>query len=189
MTEFDALIAGLSHPAVIWELALLAFALGVAYAGCRLAGRQAEADSVWFGRSIVDGVLFPLLSLVLVVGCALGMALLLGRGHAVLLHKVAVPVLLSLAGIRLLARVLTVVFPSSGSARLVEQLFSWVAWLGVVAWITGLWPEVANSLDAIHLSFGKSKLSLLNLGEGLLSAGLVLVLSLWLSAVLERLER
>lgn len=186
MTEFDALIAGLSHPAVLWELAVLALAMGLAYASCRLAGRQAGSDSVWFGRSIVDGVLFPLLSLALVAASALGMALLLGRGHVVLLHKVAVPVLLSLAGIRLLARVLTVVFPSSGSARLVEQLFSWVAWLVVVAWITGLWPEVASSLDAIHLTFGKSKVSLLNLGEGLLSAGLVLLLALWLSAVLER---
>jgi small-conductance mechanosensitive channel len=103
-----------------------------------------------------------------------------------LLFKVAIPILLSLVGIRLLARVLTLVFPASGSARLVERLFSWVVWLVAVTWITGLWPAVAAEFDAIHLSFGKSKVSLLSLGEGLLSAGVVLVLALWVSAVLER---
>ncbi len=186
MTEFDALLEGLSHPTVLWEAGVLVLALALAYAACSLAGRRAGAESVWFGRSIVDGLLFPVLSLALVYAGALALGVSFGRGHAVLLHKVAVPVLLSLAGIRLLARVLTVVFPAWRGARLIEQVFSWVAWLVVVAWITGLWPAVADALDAIHLPFGKSKLSLLSLGEGLLSAGLVLVLALWLSAVLER---
>jgi small-conductance mechanosensitive channel len=182
MTEFDALIDGLSQPAVLWEVGVVLSSLALAYGLCWFAGRRSEPDSVWFGRGIVDGLLFPVLSLLLVYGGALA----LGHGKAVLLFKVAIPVLLSLAGLRLIARVLTVVFPASGAARLVERLFSWVVWLCAVAWITGLWPPVAEELDAIHLSFGKSKVSLLNLGEGLLSSGLVLVLALWVSAVLER---
>lgn len=182
MTDFDALIQALSRPEILRELGVLGLALGLAYGLCRLAGRRAEPDSVWFGRGIVDGLLFPVLSLALVFGSALAM----GQGRAMLLFKVAIPILLSLAGIRLLARVLTLVFPASGSARLVERLFSWVVWLVAVTWITGLWPAVAAEFDSIHLSFGKSKVSLLNLGEGLLSAGVVLVLALWVSAVLER---
>ena len=182
MTDFDALIQALSRPEILRELGVLALALGLAYGLCRLAGRRAEPDSVWFGRGIVDGLLFPVLSLALVFGGALAM----GQGRATLLLKVAIPILLSLAGIRLLARVLTLVFPASGSARLVERLFSWLVWLLAVAWITGLWPAIAQEFDAIYLSFGKSKVSLLNLGEGLLSAGVVLVLALWVSAVLER---
>ncbi len=182
MDNLDALLAGLSAPGVAWEALVLVAALAVAYGTCRWAGRNHAEGSVWFGRGIVDGLLFPLLAL----GLVYGGELVLARSHGVALLKIAVPVLMSLAGIRFLARVLTVVFPQSGGARLVERLFSWVAWLAAVAWITGLWPTVTAELDAIRFTFGKSKVSLLNLMEGAVSAGVVLVLALWVSAVLER---
>ena len=96
------------------------------------------------------------------------------------------PVLISLAGIRFLARVLTVVFPRSGMARLIERLFSWLAWIAAVLWILGLLQPVMEQMEAIHFAFGKSKVSLLNIVEGVLSSGVVLVVTLWISAVLER---
>jgi small-conductance mechanosensitive channel len=40
-------------------------------------------------------------------------------------------------------------------------------------------------MEKIHLSFGRTKLDLRTLFEGILSSGLVLVLSLWLSAAIE----
>jgi small-conductance mechanosensitive channel len=102
------------------------------------------------------------------------------------LLKVAVAVLVALAGIRFLARVLAAVFPDSAMARLVERLFSWLAWIAAVLWIVGLLPAVMEEMDAIHFVFGKSKISLLSLVQGLLSSGVVLVLALWISSVLER---
>lgn len=182
MNELRNLLEGLSRPTVMWEAAVLVASLMLAFVACRLLGRGHGRESVWFGRGIVDGLLFPLAALALIYAGSH----VLARTQAVALLKIAIPVLVSLAGIRLLARVLTIVFPASGGARLVERVFSWVAWLIAVAWITGLWPPIAAELDALHLNFGKSRISLLELGQGVLSAGVVLVLALWVSAVLEQ---
>ena len=156
--------------------------LVAAYLICWLIGRRHEPDSVWFGRGMVDGLLFPLLALAFTYSATLPLA----PSHRILLLKIAVPVLISLAGIRFLARVLTVVFPRSGMARLIERLFSWLAWIAAVLWILGLLQPVMEQMEAIHFAFGKSKVSLLNIVEGVLSSGVVLVVTLWISAVLER---
>ena len=182
MNALDLLIRDLEHGAVAWEAAVLLGCLAVAWGVCWLTGRRAPADSVWFGRATVDGVLFPMLALALTYSARAA----LGSFQEVPLLHVAVPVLISLAGIRLLARVFTVVFPRSALARIVERLFSWVAWLAAVLWILGLMPAVLEEMDAIRFSFGKSEISLLAIVQGALSSGLVMVLALWVSAALER---
>jgi small-conductance mechanosensitive channel len=182
MTELDKLVRDLGHPDMPWELAVLLGCLALAFGVCWLIGRRQSSDSVWFGRATVDGLLFPLLALVLTYSAML----VLAPRQPVALLKVAVPVLVSLAGIRFLARVLTVVFPASRLARLVERLFSWLAWIAAVLWIVGLLPAVMDEMEAIHFVFGKSKVSLLGIVQGLLSSGLVLVLALWISAALEK---
>src|SRR4051812_17923401 len=120
MTEIDKLVQDLGQPGVPAQFAVLLGCLAVAFGICWLIGRKQPPDSVWFGRGVVDGLLFPLLALGLTYSAMLALAPL----QPVALLKVAVPVLISLAGIRFLARVFTVVFPASGMARLVERLFS-----------------------------------------------------------------
>src|SRR6185369_6967632 len=182
MTDLDQLVRDLGHPGVPWQLGVLLGCLLVAFAVCWFVGRRHSPDSVWFGRAIVDGLLFPLLALVLTYGAMLVMA----RSQPVALLKVTVTVLIALAGIRFLARVLAAVFPHSAMARLMERLFSWLAWIAAVLWIVGVLPPVMEEMDAIYFVFGKSKVSLLSLVQGLLSSGVVLVVALWISAVLER---
>ncbi|HWI83581.1 mechanosensitive ion channel family protein [Ramlibacter sp.] len=182
MTTLDEVLRRLAHPGLPLELAALAGCLALAFAVSWLAGRRHSADSVWFGRATVDGLLFPLLALVFTYSAGLAL-----RGAMqVALLQVAVPVLVSLAGIRFLARVFTVVFPKSGLARLVERLFSWLAWIAAVLWIIGLLPAVMNEMEAIHFAFGKSRISLLSIVQAVLSSGAVLVVALWISAAVER---
>jgi small-conductance mechanosensitive channel len=181
MPELDKLVHDLDQTGVLLQLAVLLGCLALAYGLCWRVGRKHAPSSVWFGRHIVDGLLFPLLALVLTYSALL---VLRQREPAPLL-KVAVPVLVSLAGIRFLARVFTVVFPKSGVARLVETLFSWLAWLAAVLWIVGLLPLLMEQMDQIHIAFGKTNISLLAIVQGLLSSGAVLVLALWISAALE----
>ena len=187
MNAFEKFVQGLAHPGLVWEIAALVACLALALALCWGAGRatgdRTSGDpSVWFGRGIVDGLLFPLLALVFTY-IAMWM---LGQSQSVAMLRIAVPVLVSLAGIRFLARVLTVVFPASALARLIERLFSWLAWLAAVLWIVGLLPAVTQEMDSIRFAFGKTRISLLDLTGGLLSAGVVMVVALWISAVLER---
>src|SRR5512140_1466787 len=182
MTELESLVRYLGQPGLLLELGLLLGCLIAAYGICWLIGRRHEPDSVWFGRGVVDGLLFPLLALALTYSATL----LLAPAHRLLLLKIVVPMLISLAGIRFLARVLTVVFPRSGMARLIERLFSWLAWIAAVLWIVGLLQPVMDEMESIHFAFGKSHVSLLSIVEGVLSSGVVLVVTLWISAVLER---
>lgn len=181
MTEIDRLLRDLSRPGVPLELGIVLACLALAFGLCWLAGRRHAQDSVWFGRATVDGVLFPLLALLFVY-----VAQQAGGYERATVFRAAIPMLISLAGIRFLARVLTVVFPSSGVARLVERLFSWMAWIAAVLWILGLLTPVMQEMESIHLTFGKTRITLMSTVEALLSSGVVLVLALWISATVEK---
>jgi small-conductance mechanosensitive channel len=182
MIEIDQLIAQLSQRGTPWEGATLLACLAAAYGICWLTGRRHPPDSVLFGRHLFDGVLFPLLALAFTYTARVA----LGNVHRVPLLRLALPVLVSLAVIRLVARVLPLVFPRFGWARVVERLFSWLAWIVAVLWMLGLLPAVMTEMESIEFSFGKSKVSLLSIVQGALSSGLVMVLVLWVSAAVER---
>ena len=182
LDELGRFIHDLDQGTTLWDAGTLLACLLVAYGICWLTGRKRPADSVLYGRALVDGVLFPLLALALTYSARL----VVGEYHSAPLLRIAVPVLVSLAGIRLLARVFTVVFPRSGVARLVERLFSWVAWIAAALWIMGLLPPVMAEMEKIQFAFGKSHISLLALVQGVVSSGMVLVLALWISAALEQ---
>ena len=140
-------------------------------------------ESVWFGRRTLDGLLFPLLALALVYASK---SLLDSYDPQVAILAVSVPALMSLTVIRFFARVLTGVFPHSNGARVVERGVSWLAWAGAVLWILGFLPTVLAELDAISISFGKTKVSLRMMGEGVLSSAVVLMLALWLAGSIEK---
>ncbi|MBX3658015.1 MAG: mechanosensitive ion channel [Ramlibacter sp.] len=182
MIELEKLLRELAQPGVVLELVVLVGCLAFSYGLCWLAGRQQPKDSIWFGRGVVDGLLFPLLSLLLVYVAKN----IVDDYQIVPVLRIAVPVLMSLAGIRFLARVLTVVFPASALARLAERLFSWMAWLAAILWIVGLLPDVMDQMASIQFLMGKTTVSLLGLVQGSLTAGVVLVLALWISATLEK---
>lgn len=182
LDELGQFIRDLDRGSTPWDGGTLVACLLVAYGICWLTGRKRPSDSIWFGRGVLDGVLFPLLALALTYTARL----VVGEYQPVPLLRIAVPVLLALAGIRLLARVFTVAFPRSAAARLVERLFSWLAWIAAALWITGLLPPVLAEMEKIQFAFGKSHITLLAIVQGTLSCGLVLVLSLWISAVVER---
>ena len=99
--------------------------------------------------------------------------------------KVAVPVLVALVVIRVGVKVLQAAFAHAAWARLVEHTLSWLAWLAMVLWVSGLLPVVLNELEQITWKVGASTLSVRTLLEGLLTASAVLILTLWVSAAIE----
>jgi small-conductance mechanosensitive channel len=182
-TELRDLADSLLKPTALTELALIAGCLVVAWAAVRLLrGTQVKPASILFGRRIVDGVLFPVLALILVF-VARGLLPMLGVPLAV--FKLAIPILTSLLVIRLTVRVLTAAFPTSRAMRAIERTVSWLAWIGVVLWVTGVLPVVMEELDGIAWKLGTSRISVRNVIEGSISAIVVLVLALWISAAIE----
>jgi small-conductance mechanosensitive channel len=69
--------------------------------------------------------------------------------------------------------------------RAVERWVSWVAWIAVAMWITGVLPLLLTELDAIQWKIGSTRMSVRNLLEGTVTAVAVLVVALWVSAALE----
>ncbi len=182
--DFAGWLTALSQISVLTELAALAGCALLAWAlvrGLRRALGQDDARSIWFGRRNVDGVLFPLVLL-----CLAFLARdVLNRFVSVALLKVAIPVLVSLLVIRVGVKVLQAAFPQSKWVRPLEQTISWLAWLIMVLWVSGLLPVVLNELDQIGWKVGNSHLTLRNMLEGAVTAGAVLIFTLWLSAGIE----
>lgn len=168
---------------LVLEVVLLLLALGLSLGFCWVIGRRHTDDSVWFGKRLIDGVLFPVLALLAVYAAYRWR---LAHPPVLGLLVVAVPVLATLAAIRLFARVVVTAFPASAWARVLERFLSWAAWLTVIAWLTGLAPIVLNELDAITFHLGKSKISARTLLDGVISSGLVLAVVLWVSKLIEK---
>lgn len=182
-TELDQLLGALQQPAALAELGVLTGCLVLAWAIVRLVrGAAVQHGSIWFGERIVDGVLFPVLALAL----AFAARSLLAGVLPIAVFKLAIPILLSLLVIRLAVRVLQVTFPDARWVRIIERTVSWVAWLAVVLWITGVLPLMLEAADEIRWKVGSTQLTLRNAIEGTLTAGLVLVVALWISAAIEK---
>ena len=181
--DLDSWFAALIQPSSLKELAVLFACGGVAWALSWMARRAAtpQHTSVLFGRRVVDGVLFPLLWLSVAYVARLGLAHWLPMA----LFRIAIPALVALASIRMGVKVLQVAFNQTPWVRWLERTISWVAWLAVVLWISGLLPLVMEELDQIHWRVGSSRLSVRNLIEGGLTAGAVLILTLWVSSAIE----
>jgi len=181
--ELNVLADSLLQPSALIEMVVLAGCVAVSWAAVRmLRGRQAQPSSVLFGERAFDGALFPVLALLLAFGAR---TLLAALDVPSAVMRVAIPVLVSLAAIRLTVRVLQLAFPASRAIRTVERTVSWVAWIGMVLWVTGVLPMVMQDLETISWKIGSTPISLRNVVEGTLSAVLVLMLALWLSAVIE----
>eukprot|EP01037_Dinobryon_pediforme_P011849 gene11849-11937_t len=171
-------------PTVLVELAVLAVCVGLAWGLVALLQRglrRGDPRSILFGVRIVDGALFPLVLLSL----AYIARTLLHHWVALAAFKIAIPVLVALVVIRIGVKVLQVAYPDAAWVRPIERSISWMAWLGMVLWVTGLLPLVLDELDQIHWKVGGATLSVRTIIEGVVTAAAVLLIALWISAAIE----
>jgi len=173
------------RPTVLIELAALAACVLIAWGLVallrRALGMNEDRRSVLFGRNLVDGLLFPLLLLLLgYVARAL-----LATFLPVAAFKVVIPVLMALVVIRFGVKVLQLAFAQAPWVRALERSISWLAWIAMVLWVSGLLPVVLAELDQITWKIGGSQLSVRTMIEGALTAIVVLILALWISAAIE----
>ena len=169
---------------VLLELLALCVCVAAAWglvAALRRAMAVTDDSSIWFGERVVDGVLFPLVLL-----CLGYLAReLLGHFVSIAVFRVVIPVLIALVVIRVGVKVLQAAFAKARWVRPLEQTISWVAWIVMVLWVSGLLPAVLNELDQISWKMGGSTLSVRNIIEGMVTAGAVLIITLWISSGIE----
>lgn len=182
--DFAGWLDAFTQATVLLELAALGVSVLAAWglvAALRKALGQQEDKSIWFGRRVIDGVLFPLVLL-----CLGYVALeLLSHFVNIAVFRVVIPVLMSLVVIRVGVKVLQATFAESRWIKPLEQTISWVAWMAMVLWVSGLLPVILNELDMITWKVGGTTLSVRNILEGMVTAGGVLIITLWISAGIE----
>lgn len=184
ITDLDSWLAALAQPASLIELGTLLACGFLAWLLASLVARAMgtrEPTSIMFGRRILDGVLFPLLLL----GLAYLARTLMVDWVPLAIFKIALPVLTSLLVIRFGVKVLQAAFNNTPLIRLLERSISWVAWLAMVLWVSGLLPVILEELDQITWKTAGGTLSVRTMLEGALTAGAVLFFTLWVSAAIE----
>lgn len=169
------------QPGALVELGVLAVCVALAWVLVQRLSRRSRAHdrrSILWGRSVVDGALFPLTLLALAYAGRALVALWLPLA----VFKLVIPALVALAVIRTGAKVLQAAFPESVWVRPIERTLSWAGWLGMVLWVTGLLPLLLRDLEDITWKVGSSTMSVRTLLEGTLTAGLVMIVALWISS-------
>jgi len=173
----------LQAPTAWLEAGLLLSCLGLAWLLVRQwGGRQAQPSSIWFGRRTVDGILFPVTALLLLLGARWWLVL---EGVPLAVFHIATPVLVSLVVIRFTVKVLGAAFPRSPLVRIIERTVSWLAWLATILWVTGLLPLLADELAGITWVIGGSTVSVLSIIQGAITAVIVMIMSLSVASAIE----
>jgi small-conductance mechanosensitive channel len=183
----------LKHPDIVWQLIALTVAVLLAKLVEGIvrerasAGIPAEHGRAWqLGQGSLKRVVFPLVALALVFLARLGLESFI---HTHLL-TLALPLLGSLAVIRLVFYILRHSFTNGTWLASFERIFSAIAWIIVALHILGLLPDVIDMLESITLPIGKTPLNLWQMLQGLVTVAAMLLIALWLSNAFEaRLNR
>lgn len=177
------LFSDLNQATMLWQFAILAASLAFAWIVARaVRQRVPEAEgALKFGIGGLSRAVFPLTALLLVL---LSRAVLKQWYHVHVLN-IAVPLLGSLALIRLAVYVLRSLFAPSGWLHTSERLIAAVVWIGLALHITGLLPEILDVLDSFGFRMGKIRISLLLILQGLVAIAATLLIAMWLGRILE----
>ncbi len=127
-------------------------------------------------------ILFPISML---IGVLAGHGLMAHLERPVNLLELAVPLLTSMAAIRLVVYFLRKSFKPSPAVKAWENLIAMSIWIVVALHLLGWLPAALAALDAMALDIGTHHISVLAVGKLILSVALLWILALWLAALIE----
>jgi len=191
LNELRAWVAGLNFASLAWELAVLGLAfIGAAFVHRTLGRFLIESTSSIASYDIrritlrsLQRIVFPLAML---LGAVVGKAILLQYGQPILLLKLAVPLLLSLAAIRLTVYILRKTFRSQPAVKAWESAIGTTIWVLVALHLVGWLPRVVKTLDAVGYTFGSLRISLFTVLQLVVAVAVLMLLAAWLARVLEQ---
>jgi small-conductance mechanosensitive channel len=186
------LIADLGAPRILWQVVAIALCAALGWMAARVVRAvwlRGYADDSGMRRIGVESFARVLAPLVVVGLLGLSKVILLRNHVHITVVRVAIPLFLSLAVIRLAFYLLRRVFARRGPLGQAfvtfEKIFALLVWLGVAIYITGLWPDVFAYLDDTVVPVGRHKVSLLDIGQAAVSVVVLLMLALWAGAAFE----
>jgi len=189
-SEFQALLldlwANLHSINILWQLGVLAACITIGWLISRQYDQRvrshAPTDSTQaLGIGGMQRLMFPVTTLLLVLVARAVM----GIWQSTPLLKVAATLLLAMALVRLAIYVMRHTFAPSAWLRSSERWISWLVWLGVATYLTGLWPQLSEALHEIGFKVGDHRFSLLLVLQGTVSVIATLMIALWLGRIAE----
>lgn len=174
----------LQRPGVVWQVAVLAACVLLAWALSRGVLRRATGATAtkWqFGAGGLKRILFPLFVLVLVV---IARAALRQSMHVSLLD-LAVPLAGSAALVRILVYTLRYVFAPSGVLAAFERGIALVVWGAFALYLVGVLPVIVDGLDSIEFQVGRQRISVWLVLQALAWATLTVLAALWVGSAIE----
>jgi small-conductance mechanosensitive channel len=178
-----------------WQVAVLVLAAAGALLVQRVLSRgladSTERNTEFAVRSLalktLQRILFPISML---LGVLTGRALLQHQEMSVNFLNLAVPLLLSLAAIRIVVYFLRKTFRPGPMVKAWENLIAISVWIVVALHLVGWLPTVLEALDGMAVQMGGSRISVLAVIKLIMAVILLWVLALWLARLIEnRLSR
>ena len=173
----------LRNPLLLTELAVIsgALALGAlaAWWGKR---RSAATPPSWaVGKGGLLRIVFPVLALLTVL---VAQRFMLGQGAHPLLD-LAVPLLGSLALVRLAIYIVRRVFPPTAALKASERVIAYCIWSLMALYIVGVLPLLMEFLDGISVNVGKQRISVFLIIQAIVTVVVTVVIALWIARAIE----
>jgi small-conductance mechanosensitive channel len=166
------------------DLGLVAVSLGIAWLVDRRVWRAREASGDKGSlRGSFARVVLPLTALLLVLIAAGAYRRYVGPPFFL---GIAAPLLVALAAIRMIVYGLRRLFRSQSWVPTSERAIAFGVWALVILYFLGLLPEIAAALDDIQIPIGRTRTSLLSIGTAILVVVFTLIVTLWISGLIEQ---
>ncbi len=173
-----------------WQITVLSVAVACALFAQRIMSRivaqfKNEDSSRLRKTSLksIERIQFPISMLMVTL---IGQSILIHLGFDTPLLALATPLLLSLAGIRILTYLLRKGFSPGPLVKASENIISTGIWLMVALHLLGWLPGTISAFDAIAFNLGESRLSLLLVIKLILTIAFFWMLAIWLSNLIEQ---
>ena len=174
-----------------WQIGIILVALLVAYFISNKLSNYlttvTSSDSIKSLKRItlktVKRLVFPISALLLI---------LIGKGvlHSLKIPSqfldIAIPLLLSLATIRIIFYILRKGFAPSPLLKAWENIISTIIWLLVALYLLDILPAVIKSLESIGFNLGQNRITFLSVINFFLFIAIFFTLAIWLSNTIER---
>ncbi len=176
------LISHAEASSLLWQVAAILLAMLMAWLLDAILKKRLVSASQNIAIKSVKRITFPFLAL---LGVLIEREIFTRLDQPVTLLKLAIPLLLSLAAIRLTVYVLHKVSPNSSKLKSWEIGISGVIWIALALHITGLLNAVLDAMAGVTFRIGHQSVSLLVMLQGILSIAVTVIAALWLGRFLE----
>lgn len=181
---WQEIIFDLTTPVIAWQIAIIIAAIAIAWMinGVLRRSVMQRAPEHWkLAIGSINRVLFPLSTLILIYISQL----IITKWQHVGLLQLSSRLLLAMAAIRLIVYFVRYLFPPGGWLKTLENIIVWTIWGALVLHLTGVLPEIAQTLESIQFNIGKNQLNMLLVLQALVTIIITIFAALWVSRMVE----